>query len=714
MSKKRRQMPGWVAFIAAFAVLAGLLTAGSANAPPAQAADLSKFDPAYIISDDLFFKSNSMNEQQIQQFLESKVSRCAAGSVCMINYRENTNTRAADNRCSAYQGAANESAAQILAKVSRACGINPQVLLVLLQKEQGLIQNSAPGPVTSMRWKTATGYACPDTAACDTRYYGFYNQVYMAAWQFRVYTDSNYFTWFPVGRPSSIGYHPNTSCGSSQVTIRNKATSALYYYTPYQPNRAAIAAGYGTGDACSSYGNRNFFSYYSDWFGSPTGQDADRAPFGNLESVEASSGVIRLGGWAIDPDTTGPIDIQISANGQTQTVKANLPRRDVGAGYPGYGDNHGFSATIPIMNDSSVNLCVTALGDKAGGKSLEFGCRQVTIPDGPAPELARAPIGGLELVTTGVGTVRVAGWALDPDTYNPIAVHAYVGSTGVASTANLPRADVGRLYPKYGANHGFDFTVKDVSGNQQVCVYAIDTAAKGNSILGCTTVNIEAPIPNLNRRPLGNLEVLSTDTGSVTAAGWALDPDTKDPIAVHMYVGSRGEAYTADRVRTDVGRGYPGYGDKHGFSATMTGVSGTQNVCVYAIDSGRDGNTLLGCRTVTIPAATPPAHVNTLPVGGNELAEGVPGGVRVAGWTFDPDSPKTPIWVHAYVGSEGHAVQANRPRSDIARIFPAAGAEHGYDAVIPAPSGSTQNVCVYALDTTAGSTMMGCKQVRVP
>ena len=41
--------------------------------------------------------------------------------------------------------------------------------------------------------------------------------------------------------------------------IENRATAALYYYTPFTPNAAALANLGGTGDACLSYGNRNFW-----------------------------------------------------------------------------------------------------------------------------------------------------------------------------------------------------------------------------------------------------------------------------------------------------------------------------------------------------------------------------------------------------------------------------------------------------------------------
>ena len=56
-------------------------------------------------------------------------------------------------------------------------------------------------------------------------------------------------------------------CGGSDVYIENKATALLYIYTPYQPNEAALAAGAGEGDSCSSYGNRNFSIIYRGWFG---------------------------------------------------------------------------------------------------------------------------------------------------------------------------------------------------------------------------------------------------------------------------------------------------------------------------------------------------------------------------------------------------------------------------------------------------------------
>ncbi|MFF8188112.1 hypothetical protein ACF044_12745 [Microbacterium sp. NPDC016588] len=228
-------------------------------------ADLSQFRPGNIISNEVFFDSGTMSAAQIDTFLRSKVSSCASGSVCLKDFRQTTPDRAADSYCSAYAGAANETAGAILAKVATACGINPQVLIVMLEKEQGLVTARAPG---SRAYTSAMGQGCPDTAACDARYYGFFNQVYGAARQMQIYTAGRFFTYYAPGKSWYIRYDTELSCGSSPVFIENQATANLYYYTPYQPNAAALRAGYGEGDGCSAYGNRNFYNYFTDWFGS--------------------------------------------------------------------------------------------------------------------------------------------------------------------------------------------------------------------------------------------------------------------------------------------------------------------------------------------------------------------------------------------------------------------------------------------------------------
>jgi LysM repeat protein len=227
----------------------------------------SAFDPGNLISDAEFFRSGSMSAPAIQTFLEQRNPDCRSGFVCMKDYTENTFSRDATVLCKAYQGANNESAATIIAKVSEACGVSAEALLVLIQKEQSLVTLTAP---TQTRFDRATGYACPDTAPCDAQYFGFYNQVYNAARQFKRYSNppgtSRFFTWFPVGTTSQVRLHPNAACGTTPVVMRNQATAGLHYYTPYTPNQIAVTNLASTGDSCSSYGNRNFWRIYNYWF----------------------------------------------------------------------------------------------------------------------------------------------------------------------------------------------------------------------------------------------------------------------------------------------------------------------------------------------------------------------------------------------------------------------------------------------------------------
>lgn len=248
------------------------------------------FRAGRIIDNAVFENKNSMSVGQIQAFLSAKMPNCDtwgaqsyAGTsrrayseargiafplVCLKDYYENTSNL--DNNLSVTNGQAKGapsgsiSAAQIIYNAARDYNINPQVLLVLLQKEQGLVLDDWPWPI---QYKHATGYGCPDSAPCDSQYYGFYNQVASAAWQFRQYLNNPNSYNHVVGN-NYIAWNPNGGCGGGNVYISNQATAALYNYTPYQPNGAALSNLYGSGDGCSSYGNRNFWRYFTEWFGS--------------------------------------------------------------------------------------------------------------------------------------------------------------------------------------------------------------------------------------------------------------------------------------------------------------------------------------------------------------------------------------------------------------------------------------------------------------
>lgn len=233
-----------------------------------EAAVGSDFDPGYIIDDRVFYDASGFSAGEVQTFLNGKLSACRSGFTCLKDYAAATESRAADRYCGAYEGSAYETAAQMIDKVARACGINQRVLLVMLQKEQGLITSAAP---TQRNFDAAMGQSCPDNAPCDPRFSGFQYQIYYAARQFQIYRQFPDSFGYRAQRWNNILYHPEPvrGCGTQRVFINNQATAALYIYTPYVPNAAALNNLYGTGDDCSSYGNRNFWRLFTDWFGNP-------------------------------------------------------------------------------------------------------------------------------------------------------------------------------------------------------------------------------------------------------------------------------------------------------------------------------------------------------------------------------------------------------------------------------------------------------------
>jgi len=257
----------------------------------------SDFNPGRIIDDGTFTNRNFMSAQGIQDFLNAKVPVCdtngtqrsthsngsggyytraqwgamngnSAPFTCLKDYIENPATKVNNYGNPSAQIAGGASAAQIIWNAAQESRINPAVLLVTLQKEQALIADDWP---YAKQYRAAMGYGCPDTAECDTRYYGFSNQVKNAAAQFRRYLDNPGSYNYTKGT-NFVRYNPDANCGGTTVNIQNMATAALYIYTPYQPNASSLANTTDdtpgpSGDNCGAYGNRNFWWYYNKWFG---------------------------------------------------------------------------------------------------------------------------------------------------------------------------------------------------------------------------------------------------------------------------------------------------------------------------------------------------------------------------------------------------------------------------------------------------------------
>lgn len=348
-----------VMFLVVLAFLSVVLTL-SLNTQRTEALSGSEFNAGRIIDDGVFFNSSTMSASQIQAFMDSKVPVCDTNHTkssdpddsgppytCLKDYRQDTTNIAPESGlCAGYTGASNESSATIIYKVAQSCGINPKVLLVMLQKEQSLITDSWPWTI---QYDKAMGAFCPDTEPCNSQYKGFFYQVYYGAHRFKVYAaNPNSFN-YKAGRNNTIYYHPGpcqtytngvctkyygnkydingksiadiTYCGSSTVFIQNQATANLYIYTPYQPNAAALSPDsgptglYGVGDLCSAYGNRNFWRMFSDWFGSTQ----TNIPYAWSLVTQESYG---------NPERTNPVNTSVLA--PEQVVYLRIKARNAG------------------------------------------------------------------------------------------------------------------------------------------------------------------------------------------------------------------------------------------------------------------------------------------------------------------------------------------------------------------------------------------------
>ena len=264
----------WAAVTVMTVTVFGLVAIPSEQ-EPAAALNGSMFDPGLIISDSVFYDFGTMSVADIQRFLDGRVAACRAAADrpgCIKDYRLSTpGATGSPGRCESVPAKSNITAAELIYDIARACGINPRVILVKLQKEQGLITSTDPSP---RAYDFALGMDCPDSpSGCSAASAGFFWQLYKGVGQLNWYSNpAGSFTWLRPGSVISRPYYPNRpSCGSQSFTLQNKATAALYYYTPYVPNQAALTNLYSTGDSCSSYGNRNFWRFFSDWFGSPIG-----------------------------------------------------------------------------------------------------------------------------------------------------------------------------------------------------------------------------------------------------------------------------------------------------------------------------------------------------------------------------------------------------------------------------------------------------------
>lgn len=252
------------------------------------------FDPNLLISDERFADTNTLGGAGgIQKFLESQGSVLANTSPeFLVKLREpgdeQLKIKLGDPRPNLGRL---RTVAELIYDATINVGLNPQVVLVTLNKEQGLITNKFFNNRTlQTALDNSLGFGCREETGCQS-FIGFYHQLFG-------YNDAqgNRYIGMPaslmrsfyyqvegkrVGRGPAVDENnnafgngsrvrtsrkgdtvtlentqgpPNNAPARQSVTLSNFATTALYRYTPHVYN-----------------GNYNFHRFFVAWFRYPNG-----------------------------------------------------------------------------------------------------------------------------------------------------------------------------------------------------------------------------------------------------------------------------------------------------------------------------------------------------------------------------------------------------------------------------------------------------------
>lgn len=175
------------------------------------------FNPDTLISDANFRAVSSMSQAEVQTFLEGRSGILKSYAAPDINGTV-------------------KPASQIIWEAAQAFDVSPKVVLVTLQKEQGLLSSPAPS-ASALAW--AMGCGSPSSFGAQVWWGSDSLSVDGAGWYAGI----------------------TKSCGDGTVSPTNISTYSLYTYTPW----IGLAGG----------GNKLFWTLYWQYFGDPIGDDVN-------------------------------------------------------------------------------------------------------------------------------------------------------------------------------------------------------------------------------------------------------------------------------------------------------------------------------------------------------------------------------------------------------------------------------------------------------
>jgi hypothetical protein len=198
-----------------------------------------------------------------------------------------------------------------------------------------------------------------------------------------------------------------------------------------------------------------------------------------------SVGVSNIGNY----DTVVPSDAQINATAEIIAWRFAAWRVDpnaalnvtAGAGSTRYAV--GQTITIPPVvghSDVGATSCPGAyLRDRLGQIRAQVAARVGRLS---------GPFGNVEQFELTGGRIRVAGWAIDPDTTTPVWILVDTAGGQFGLYADRRRDDVAAVFGGFGAERGFSADLPLPAGVTKVCLYGINQGPGADTPLGCKVV----------------------------------------------------------------------------------------------------------------------------------------------------------------------------------------------------------------------------------
>jgi hypothetical protein len=313
------------------------------------------------------------------------------------------------------------------------------------------------------------------------------------------------------------------------------------------------------------------------------------APFGSLDAAIQTPGAVSVSGWAVDPTTGASINVALYVDGTYVTqVTAAASRPDV-AQVTGLGPAHGYNFAASV-SQGTHSICTFGITVHSGSANGLLGCQTVTFNFNP--------VGAFDSATRlADGTIRVSGWALDPDVTTPITVAFSENGTQIATTpASSPRADIAQVFPSEGPNHAFTLILPPDDSDHMVCATAINVGfGTANTSLGC--LRVPALHPNFPGAPVA---VVATPSFGSVAVSWS--PPASDggsPLTRYVVVDTHNTiAVEVSPTTSQVLFNYLTPGTTYQFVVYATNAAGNSNPSV--------ASNIVTISATPAPQTTPP------------------------------------------------------------------------------------------------------------